>query len=417
MKVLIRQVKVFSPNSPFHLKTADILVRDGLIERIEPRIEPVSGANEIREDGLCVSAGWMDVFADFADPGFEYRESIESGSAAAAAGGYTAVMLLTSSLSSSPARSIVEYLLNKESPVTIYPVGNLTIKAEGKQLAEMYDMHAGGALAFSDGPRGLQHPGVLLKALQYILPLNSHIIQVPGDQAIAPHGLVNEGVHGTRLGLPGIPAFAEELMISRDIELLRHSGSRLHFTGISTKKGIDLVKKAREEGLQITCSVTPYHLNFTDTDLHSYDTNLKVFPPLRTQEDVVALNDAVEEGVVDCLASHHFPWHKDEKDCEFEYARFGMAGIQTVFGAAGKRILDTEKLVHLLTNGRKVFGLPVPEIREGATADLTLFNPGETYTFALDQNRSLSANNAFIGNELRGRVYGTIHQNKIHLNQ
>ncbi|RYG47012.1 MAG: dihydroorotase [Chitinophagaceae bacterium] len=417
MKVLIRQAKVFSSKSPFHLQTADILIHDGRIQQIAPHLEAVADFTEISKEGLCVSAGWMDVFADFADPGFEFRETIETGSGAAASGGFTAVMLLTSSSTGSPARSAVEYLINKEAPVAIYPIGSITVKNEGSQLAEMYDMHAAGAIAFSDGPIGLQHPGVMVKALQYVLPLNSSIIQVPGNRQISPNGLVNEGVQGTKLGLPGLPALAEEIMISRDIELLRYTGSRLHLTGISTKKGIALVRKAKEEGLNITCSVTPYHLNYTDADLFSYDTNLKVYPPLRTEEDLAELNDAVDEGLIDCLASHHFPWHRDEKDCEFEYSRFGMAGIQSVFGAAGKRILNTEKLIHLLTNGRNVFGLPVPEILEGEIADLTLFNPGETYTFAPGQNRSRSANNVFINSELRGRVYGTIHHNKIHLNK
>lgn len=417
MRVLIKQAKIFSTGSPFHLQQADILIEQGLIRHIAPEINSVEGASVIQEEGLCISPGWIDIFADFADPGFEYRETIESGSAAASAGGFTAVMLLLSAPGTSAANSAVEYVMRKDVPISIYPIGNITVNGEGNSLAEMYDMHAAGAIAFSDGTRGLQQPGVLLKALQYILPLNSNIIQVPGDQNLASHGLVNEGLHGTRLGLPGIPAIAEEIMISRDIELLRYTGSRLHFTGISTKKGFELVRRAKQEGLQVTCSVTPYHLNFSDDDLHTYNTNLKVFPPLRTEEDLVAVADAVDEGVVDCLASHHLPWHKDEKDCEFEYAKFGMAGIQTAFGAAGKRILNPEKLVSLLTNGRRIFGLPIPEIIEGEIADITLFNPNETYTFALNQNRSLSINNAFIGAELRGRVYGTIHKNKIHLNK
>ncbi len=416
MKVLLKQVKVFSENSPFHLRSADILIKDGKIESIENEIDSIGGIMEISQPGLCVSAGWVDVFADFAGPGFEYRETIESGARAAAAGGFTAVMVLASPYAGSGS-SAIEYLLRKDVPVTIYPIGSITAKSEGKVLAEMYDMHAAGAIAFSEGAKGLRDPGIMLKALQYVLPVNSRLIQVPGDQALNPQGLVNEGLHSTKLGLPGIPALSEELMISRDIELVRYTGSQLHITGVSTKKGINHIRKAKEDGLKITCSVTPYHLTFTDADLASYDTNLKVYPPLRTPADVAALVEAIEEGLIDCVASHHIPWHSDEKDCEFEYARFGMAGVQTVFGAVGKKVTDPEKLVKLLTNGRRIFGLPIPKIQKGEPADLTLFNPAETYTFAVDQNRSLSANNVFIDTELRGRVYGTIHQNQILLSQ
>ena len=417
MKVLIKQAKIFCKNSPFHLQQADLFINNGKIERISPELQGLEGAREILINGLCVSAGWLDPFADFADPGFENRETVESGSAAAAAGGFTGVMLMPSSSSPASKRSDIEYLQNRQTGVSIFPIGCVTSNAEGKSLAEMYDMHAAGAPAFSDGTKPIQHAGVMLKALQYVLPLSAAIIQIPGDQTINPRGLVNEGLPSTRLGLPGIPALAEEMMIARDIELLRFTNSKLHFTAVSTRKGMDIIRKAKAEGLNVTCSVTPYHLHFTDSDLHGYDTNLKVYPPLRTDDDRFALIEAINEGVVDCLASHHLPWHADEKECEFEFARFGMAGIQSVFGAAALHIVDKEKLVHLLINARNIFNLPMPKIREGEIAELTLFNPHETYTFVRNENRSRSANNAFLGTDLGGTVHGTIHQNKILLNK
>ena len=316
-------------------------------------------------------------------------------------------------------RAQVEYIIQRSAnlPVHIYPIGAVTKNAEGKELSEMYDMHASGAIAFSDGNNPLQNPGVLLKALQYILPLDAVVLQLPNDKSLAAHGLMNEGIMSTRLGLPGIPAIAEELMIARDIELLKYTGSKLHITGVSTRRGIELIKKAKEEGLKLTASVTPYHCYFCDEDLESYDSNLKVIPVLGTKDDMMAVREALASGVIDCLASHHQPQHWDDKTCEFEYAKNGMIGLESLFGVINGLGQDLEQLIKILTvNPREIFNIPIPDFATGSTACLTLFDPAKSFTFQKEMIHSKSFNTPFIGKQLKGKVIGIINKNKTAIN-
>ncbi|MBS1741554.1 MAG: dihydroorotase [Bacteroidetes bacterium] len=419
MKVLIRNAHIICPASLFHGQKKDILLTDGIIRKIADSIDE-SADETIALEQLHLSIGWMDLFAHFCEPGFEQRETIETGAAAAAAGGFTDVMILPNTNPVVSTKSQVEFIKQRSAalPVNIYPIGSVTKNAEGKELAEMYDMHSSGAIAFSDGTQAVQHPGVLLKALQYMLPFEGTVIQVPADNSIGAHGLMNEGIVSTRLGLPGKPAIAEELMIHRDIELLKYCKSKLHITGISTRKGIELIAKAKSEGLQLTASVTPYHFFFCDEDLESYDTNLKVNPPLRTKEDMMAIREALLTGTIDCIASHHLPQHWDDKTCEFEYAKNGMTGLETVFAASNTYSSNIDALIDKLSIApRKIFNVPVPEIKEGAEACFTLFNPEHEFVFDQSMIKSASSNNAFIGKKLKGKVYGIINKNKISINR
>lgn len=417
MTVFIRQAVVVSPSSPFHLQAVDIIIENGIFTDINFRLERPQHARVIDIKGLHISIGWVDIMADFGEPGFEYRETLLSGSMAAAAGGFTDVLISPETKPVISGRSMVAFIKDKASITRLHPVGTISKDGLGKELAEMYDMAESGAVAFSDGFKPIQHPGVMVKALQYVLPINANIIQIPNDRSIGTEGLMNEGITSTQLGLPGIPALAEELMIARDIELVKYTKSRLHIAGISTQKGMEMIKQAKKEGYQITCSVTPYHLHFCDDDLVHYDTNLKVFPPLRTKQDREALIEGVKQGWIDAITSLHRPAHKDEKECEFEYAQFGMAGIQTAFSATFNLIGDINTIVQRFTAARNIFNLPPEEIGIGRQACLTLFNPNENFIFTNKQGYSLSHNNAFLEKPLRGRVLGTIIQNKIYLNQ
>jgi len=418
MTIIIRRARIVDSSSPLNGKVKDIFIKNGKIAIIADQVKETAD-HVIDTDGLHVSPGWVDIFARFGDPGLEYKETLDSGARAAAAGGFTHVFILPNTRPAIHNKSQVEYIKEKSKslPVSLHPIGAITKDIEGKELAEMYDMKASEAIAFSDGLNAVQSAGLLIKALQYIKAFEGVIIQLPDDKSISPNGLMNEGIISTRLGLPGKPAMAEELMIARDINLAGYTDSKLHFTGISSKKSLEYIRRAKESGVNITCSVTPYHLFFSEEDLVSYDTNLKVNLPLRTKDDASALYDAVVDGTIDCITSHHQPHEWDSKACEFEYAKPGMTGLETLYGVLGKLGFSTERLVKCLSeNPRKIFDLPKVSIAEGGEADLSLFLPGVTYRFEERQIQSKSKNTPFIGKELNGKVVGIISKDNLYLN-
>lgn len=400
MNVIIRQATIADPRSLWNGQQADILIEKGRIVQIGPGIE--AGNNKIiEESNLVVSPGFTDIFSHFGDPGLEFKETLETGAEAAKAGGYTRVFAIPNTKPAIHSKSQIEYIVQKSKnlPVDVLPIGAITQNCEGKDLAEMYDMHASGAVAFSDGIHPVQNSQVLLKALQYVKSFDGVIIQVPDELNLSRTGLVNEGIISTQLGLPGKPSLAETLMLARDIELLRYTGSKLHVTGISTAASVELVRRAKNDSLNLTCSVTPYHLWFSDEDLVQYDTNLKVNPPVRTPSDREALLAAVLDGTVDCISSHHQPHEWDSKVCEFEYARYGMEGLESCFAATATLLpqLSPQKIAELFSlNAATIFGLDLPIIKEGEKANLTLFKMETETIFSEDQIKSRSKNNAFI---------------------
>ena len=420
MSILLRQVKIADPASPFHNKVKDILVKDQKIVSITDHFD---GKAEFVFDkaGTVVSPGWVDPFVHFCDPGMEHRETLVSGAAAAQKGGFTSVFSLPNTQPITDNKSQVTYIKQQSNslPINVYPIGALSKKIEGKDLAEMIDMYNNGAVAFSDGMHPVQSTLLFLKALQYVKAFDGVVIQMPIDKSLGSLGLMNEGILSTQLGLPGIPAIAEELIISRDIELLRYTQSKLHITGVSTAKGIAMIASAKKEGLQVTCSVTPYHLFFTEEDLKEYNTLLKVFPPLRTMKDQEALLKAVEDGTVDCISSHHLPQDWDGKTIEFENAKAGIACIETSYSAVLQKLpkLSEEKIAAIFsTNARNIFGLSTGTIQENSIADLTLFNTTENTLMSKTESASKSANSPFWDITLKGKVIGTVVKNTLHTN-
>jgi len=421
MKVLIKKAQINDPGSSHHGKRSDILIEAGLIKDIQATIQ-ADAERVIDGSDLHVSPGWVDVFANFADPGQEYKETLQTGANAAAAGGFTDVFVIPNTSPVIDAKSAVEYVRHKSAslPVNIYPIGAISRHAEGKDLAEMYDMRASGAIAFSDGLNPVQSAGVLVKALQYVKTFDGVVIQIPDDKSVGSHGLMHEGIVSTQLGLAGKPLLAEELLVARDIKLARYANSKLHFTAVTSPKSLEYIRRAKESGIQVTCSVTPFHLFFTDSDIQQYDTNLKVYPPLRPPNIVEALRKAVSDGVVDCIATHHLPHETDSKVVEFETAANGMIGLETCYAALKTAMpgISEARWAELLSlNPRQIFGLDKVTIEKDSPAIVTIYQPAEQIKVTEAFFKSRSRNSAFTGKTLNGRIVGIINKDKLYISE
>ena len=409
MKLLIRAVQIIDTASPFHLQTKDILVADGKIVIIRQQIEAPVDAEVFNGDGKCISPGWFDLYAHLCDPGYEYKEDILSGTNAAAAGGFTALAVLPDTKPVMDSKSGIEYILNKSKGkiVDVFPIGAVTKKCEGKELAEIYDMAAAGAIAFSDAQHPIAEAGLMMRGLLYVKKINSVIIHYPHDDSLAPHGVMNEGISSVQFGLHGIPALAEDLMVVRDIELAEYTGSRVHFSCISTREAVDRIREAKLKKIPVTCGVNPVHLVLDDSALSGYDSNLKLFPPLRTQQDILALKEGLKDGTIDVICSAHQPQNQERKKLEFEYADPGMINLQTCFALVNTALKDVIKLESIIekiaVNPRKIAGLPVPLIAESSVANFTIFDSKAEWTLHQEDIRSKSYNTPFIGTKLTGR--------------
>jgi dihydroorotase len=298
--------------------------------------------------------------------------------------------------------------------VDVYPLGSISHKREGKDLAEMYDMYLSGAKAFTDGNRPVQDAGLMERALLYTKGFDALVFSYPEDTAIAGKAKVNEGEMSTLLGMKGIPSLAEELMIARDLYLAEYTGSKIHFSTISTARSVELIRDARKKGLQVTCDVAAHHLVLTDDALSGFDSLYKVKPPLRTRNDVNALIKGLKDGTIDAIVSQHTPHEIEFKDVEFEVAEYGMTGFQTVFSLALKAGLSVELIVQKLAiNPRIILNIEIPVIAAGQKANLVVFDKDAEWVYTKENNRSKSYNSPFIGQNLKGQVLLALNNNHI----
>lgn len=407
MKTLIKSARIIDNESPFNNKVVDILVDGGIIREIAASIKAKKVDKEISFENLHISPGWFDSSVNFGEPGYEDRETIENGLLTAAKSGFTAVAVNPDNDPVTDNKGAVAFLRNKasKSPVRLYPIGALTRKSEGRDMAELYDMQQAGAVAFGDYKRSISNPNLLKLALQYAQNFDGLVLSFPQENQIAGHGQVNENENSTLLGLKGIPALAEELQISRDLFILEYTGGKLHIPTISTAKSVEIIRDAKDKGLDVTCSVAVHNLFLTDDVLKEFDTNAKVLPPLRTKADVKALLAGLKDGTIDMVTSDHSPMDIEHKKVEFDNALFGTLGLETAFGAL-LQVVSLKTTIKGLTSGKQRFNLPETVIDEGAVADFTFFNPEAEYTFEKGQILSTSKNSVFLGHELKGKVYG-----------
>ena len=407
MKVLIKAAKIIDHESPYNNKVMDILIEDGKIREIAPVIKGKRPDDEIHFENLHVSQGWFDSSVSFGEPGYEERETIENGLETAAKSGFTAIALNPGNDPVTDNKGSVSFLCSKAAnqPVALYPIGSLTRKAEGQDLAELYDMQQAGAVAFGDFKKAVSNPNMLKIALQYAQNFDALVLSFPQDNKIAGNGQVNENENSTYLGLKGIPALAEELQITRDLYILEYTGGKLHFPTISTAKSVQLIRDAKEKGLDVSCGVAIHNLYFTDDVLREFNTNAKVLPPLRTKTDVKALIAAVRDETIDVVTSDHNPIDIEHKKVEFDNALFGTIGLESAFGAL-QNIFSLKTTIRLLSAGKSRFNLPEDTIDEGSSANLTFFDPDKSQVFGLSDIYSSSRNSLFLGQELKGKVLG-----------
>ena len=403
-------------------ESADVLVIDGVIAGIGSGLEH-SGAEAVDMTGKYLVPGLCDMHVHFRDPGFEYKEDLASGAESAMAGGFTAVACMPNTDPPIDTAQTVRYLLEKAAPlmVDILPIGAVTKGRAGKELAPMAELRDAGAVAFSDDGSPVFNSKVLRVALEYSSMLGVPLIQHAEDPQLFEGGAINEGFTSTVLGLPGIPRLSEDTVVKRDIDFVAFVGGRYHVAHISTSGAVQAVREAKARGLNVTAEVAPHHFALTDEAVYGYDTNTKMNPPLRTQPDVDAMKEGLRDGTIDAIATDHAPHATVEKEVEFEYAPFGIVGLETSVGLSISELVNPGFLTmmqlveKMSTNPRRILGLPEIRIEEGASANFTFIDAGAEWSVDADAFRSKSRNTPFGGRPLTGRATGIFNKGRLHL--
>lgn len=412
MKSLIKNARVIDPAVGLD-EVVDILIDGETIARIGHEL-PEEGAVILDREGSVVVPGLVDVHVHLREPGQEYKETIETGTAAAAHGGFTAICSMPNTIPTTDNAATLDFVIEqakKAGHCRVHPSGACTKGLKGESLSEMGDMAAHGAVAFTDDGRGVQDAGMMRRVMDYAKMFNCVVMSHCQDEALVGPGQVNEGAVSTRLGMAGWPGAGEELQISRDIALSELTGCPIHIQHITTARGVEIVREGKARGIQVTCEATPHHLVLNEDDLTStYDTNLKMNPPLRTSDDNKAIIEGLKDGTIDCIVTDHAPHAAHEKAHEFELAPFGMTGLETSLGVILTYLvepghIDYNRLVELMAiRPREILGVDPVKIEEGGVADITIFDPNADWTVRADDMCSKSKNSGFLGYELKGRA-------------
>lgn len=414
MNLLIKSARIIDPNSPFNGQTKDILIKNGLIAKIEDTITD-DDCEKIEHENLHISPGLIDMRCNLRTPGHEQHEDFDKALKAAEAGGFTEICVMPSTLPVADNSSLIAQLIekSKNSNVRVHPIGAVSQKLEGKELSEMYDMKQAGAVAFSDDKKAIKDANLMSRALLYAKNFDGLIMSYPNDSSISNHGQIHEGTVSTKLGLEGIPALAEEIQVSRDLFLANYNESRLHLGPISSGNSVSMIQEAKSEGLNVSCDIAAHQIWFTDEACESFDSNYKVTPPFRNQEHKKDIIEGLKSGAIDVICSDHSPWDVEEKQKEFDLAQFGISALQTAFSIALSKLKEEIGLEGVISktsiNPRTILKLDTPMVQEGFNANFVLYNPNEEWTLEASDILSKNKNTPFIGTTFTGKVIRTIH--------
>jgi dihydroorotase len=420
MQLILKQGRVVDPTQKLN-QIADVGIDEGRIVEIAPKIRK-SGRRVIDVHGLIVAPGFIDMHTHLREPGHEDAETIETGTNAAARGGFTAVACMPNTTPVNDSEAVTSFILERArevSKVAVYPVGAITKGSQGETLAEIGEMRRSGIVAISDDGRSVQNSQIMRRAMEYSKLFGIPIIDHCEDRDLAAGGVMHEGYYSTLLGMRGINPAAEEVHVVRDAILARHTGARLHIAHLSTRLSLEAVKRAKKEKISVTCEVTPHHLLLTDAQVTSYDTNMKMNPPLRSQEDVDALVEGMISGSIDVIATDHAPHNINDKMLEFDRAPFGIVGLETAVGLILDRfvrtgVLSIDRMVEMLsTNPARILGLERGTMAKGAVADITVLDPERQWVVNSADFASRSRNTPFEGYKLRGAPAMTIVKGKV----
>lgn len=413
MNILITAATLIDDEHDLNGKEVCIRIKDGKIAKIAPKLIAQEGEIIINETNLKVSAGWFDSSVNLGEPGHEERETIANSLLVAAKSGFTGIAAQPNTVPVMDTNASVRYLKDRaaQHAVNLYPIGALTRGSAGIDLAELYDMHQGGAVAFGDYQQPVDNPNLLKLALQYVQSFDGLILSFPQNKQLVGKGIVNEGIPATNLGLKGIPALAESLQIARDLHILEYTGGKLHIPTISTKGAVNLIREAKSNGLNVSCSVSIAHLSYTDKALTDFDTRYKLLPPLRAEEDRQELIAGLKDETIDMVCSDHNPIDIENKKLEFDHAMYGTIAQEVTFKAL-LNIVSEKDAIRLLTNGRERFTGVKSSITLGKPANLTLFSSEGNTVYSKEDILSKSKNSAFLGKHLQGTIHGIIANNQ-----
>jgi dihydroorotase len=423
LNILLRNGRLIDPLTRRD-EVVDLLIRNGRIEKIGPHLNGGDGVEVKELKGILVLPGFIDMHVHLREPGYEHKETIETGTLAAATGGFTGVCCMPNTNPAIDDASVVRLIKERASSanggiVDVYPVAAITLGRQGKQLTPMIELAEAGAVGFSDDGDPVRDSEVMRRALEYSAMSGKPLIQHAEESALTKGGVMNEGAVSTSLGMPPMPPVAEEIMVSRDLHLLSYTGGQYHVAHVSTAASIARIASGKKAGLRVTCEVSPHHFTLTDEAVRSFSTNTKMNPPLRSREDVEAMKEGLRDGTIDAIATDHAPHSYDEKEVEFLHAPFGIVGLETAVGLAftmllAPKILDLMSLVDKFsTNPRKILHLPALRVAEGEPANLTLIDPDAEWTVSVRDFKSKSKNSPFDGWKLRGKAVGIINNDHV----